>query len=40
MASGDGVLTFTVGGTAPEFRRLACQLSPWSPLGAPPHLFS
>jgi hypothetical protein len=30
-----GVLTFTVGGTVPEFHRLALQLSPSSPEGAP-----
>jgi len=40
MVSRAGVLTITAGGTVPEFRRLACQLSPRSPLGTLLYLFS
>jgi len=35
-----GVLTITVGGTAPEFHRLAFRLSPQSPEGTPNKLFN
>ena len=37
---GAGVLAFTAGGTAPEFRRFAIHLSPWSPLGTPLPVYS